>query len=288
MEGRLSAVIVRRGTASLALVFSCATQQRESANEGASTHVIVEAQPSGTPPRVAGGEPPPHAANVHIVNVAPGRFLLDADAPTDVATAATLVHRSAEGQWVPEPYELRESCTPLAAGTPQCRPISSEASFAPLSSNGTPCGPCCADQNPTPIASGTYRLTLTACSDPRVQWNGPSFEMPPATDAVERWRATSGVQKVSLFRIGVDRSKHTTARERSIAGYTILQGAPASLSDSLVGALIDWLRDPAAFSDAVMPRCFPGKRFGFRMARDIPKIGHELSEIAVDLAANRS
>ena len=99
MEGRLSAVIVRRGTASLALVFSCATQQRESANEGASTHVIVEAQPSGTPPRVAGGEPPPHAANVHIVNVAPGRFLLDADAPTDVACRTGRIRSRVTTPW---------------------------------------------------------------------------------------------------------------------------------------------------------------------------------------------
>jgi hypothetical protein len=269
----------------LAILFSCATPQRgpESERSSASqTHASGEALASGSPPK--GGSEPQRAAIVRIVNVAPGRFLLEADARAEVAATATLERRSTGGRWVPTPHGLRDSCAPPAGGVPECRVLSAGAPFSPLSWNGTPCGPCCSDQDPTPIESGTYRLALTACKQPGVRWDGPSFDMPAATDAVERWRATSNVRKVSLFKLSSTRQEDASDRdERHIADYPIVSGAEVVLSESMVVGLVAWLRNPGAFSDALMPRCFPGEKFGFRVERDLPGIGQERSDIAVDL-----
>lgn len=111
--------------------------------------------------------------------------------------------------------------------------------------------------------------------------------MPGATDAVERWRATADVQKASLFQLeGVRDETENGHDDRHVVGYPILAGSEVALSSSLVGALRDWLRDPAGFSDEVMRRCAPGKRFGFRLERHIAGLGQERSEVAVDLACH--
>jgi hypothetical protein len=266
----------------LTLLCSCASQQREPAGEtvdGSEAPATGKVQPTLPPPATSDVQ---HRATVRIVNVAPGRFTLEADARVEVATAASLEHQTADGGWRPAPYQLRDGCPPVAAAS--CRAILPGAPFTPASWNGTPCSPCCPDQEPTPIEPGTYHLRLTACNDSAAHWSGPSFEMPAATDAVERWRATSNVQKVSAFRLGGTRQEGADADDEwHIAGRPIIPGTEVVLSDAGTRALIDWLRDANGFSDAVMRRCFPGKRFGFRLQRDVPQVGLEASEVAVDL-----
>ena len=269
----------------LAVLLSCATQQREHAMDRASggeAAVIPASPPSSGPPPI--GNETLRPASARIVNLAPGRFLLEADTPIEVAVTANLEHRSPQGEWVPTPFELRESCAPGAGAAPRCRTLLPGEPLVPLSWNGTSCGPCCDHQDPTPIEPGTYRLQLAACGGSGIRWEGPSFEMPSATDAVERWRAASNVQRVSLFRLGAARDDAVDAADdRYIGGYPIVHDSEVVLSDPMVTRLTDWLRAPAGFSDALMRRCFGGKRFGFRLERDVPQVGHERSELAIDL-----
>src|SRR5262245_27834841 len=96
-------------------------------------------------------------------------------------------------------------------------------------------------RRPGSNAHRTGHLPFDACNDARVRWEGPSFEMPAATDAVERWRASTNVQKVSLFRLDVTRPNESSASgDRYIADYPIVPGSEVVLSESVVQALIDW------------------------------------------------
>ena len=151
----------------LALPLGCATQQREPTLERASGTGGTAADLHSTNKLPLATSEPTLEAAVRIMNVSPGRFLVEARAPVDVATTATLERRSDGGEWVPVRYELRESCAPPAGGVPACRPLAPGARFAPLSWNGTSCGPCCNEEEPAPIEPGAYRLRLSACNDGR-------------------------------------------------------------------------------------------------------------------------
>jgi hypothetical protein len=226
-------------------------------------------------------EPSP-SATIRIVNVEPGRFLLEADSPVEVATAATVQHRSTEGQWQPASYELRDSCTAPAARTGGCRALAPGVRFAPLSWNGTPCGACCADQDARSIDAGLHRLVLQTCDGQR-QWEGPPFEAPGTTDALERWRATANVERVSVLRLGTYFRFDREGDERYIVGGPIEAGSEVDLSPTLVPALVNWLRNERAFDNLLMRRCSRGPSFGFRISRNVPGVGLERSDIAVDL-----
>jgi len=239
------------------------------------------AQPTG-PVQPARSEAP-RPSNVSIVNVAPGRFRLEADTSTQVATAATLQHRSPQGQWLSAAYELRDNCTPPAVGTARCRELLPGAPFTPLSWNGTPCGPCCADPDNTPIDSGMYRLVLAMCDGQGSRWEGPTFEVPGATDALERWRAASNVAKVSVFRLGRVFRFDREGDEGYILGGPIVPGSEVEVPPTAGQGLVEWLRDASAFNDTLTRRCPQGQSFGFRLERRVPGIGVERSEVRVDL-----
>jgi len=275
---------VNMGPLLLAVCGACATRQHDSVVERSSGEGSASKAPPAANQVTLPQVEPPRSGSVHIENVAPGRFVLDATAEVNIAMAASLERRSADGEWTPEPYELRDTCAAAAGGASGCRVLRPGAPFSPLSWNGTPCGPCCAEQEPTPIEPGMYRLMLSACDEPGDRWQGPSVEMPGATDAVERWRAIAHVQKASLFELGASRTENEKGHDdHHIVGYPIRAGSEVVLSTSLVAALSEWLRDSAGFSAAVMRRCISGKRFGFRLERDVPRLGAERPEIAVEL-----
>ena len=267
----------RRG-AWLVLVVGCATPQREPAIEGA-----------------GGGAPGAPVTSVtgalqalRIITVAPGRFVLQAAAPTQVLATASIQYRLPEGQWSkPANHELRESCAAPAAGAAKCVEILPGKSFAPLSWNGSSCRPCCDADEYTALEPGEYRLAVAACDDPRLRWEGPSFEVPSTTAALERWRAASNVQKVSGFQLELDRAQNAKVPdEERIFGYPIVPGSEVVLSEAIVSALVDWLRDPKGFIDNEMQRCLPGKKFGFRLDRRVREVGHEQTEIAIDIGCS--
>ena len=65
-------------------------------------------------------------------------------------------------------------------------------------------------------------------SDASARWEGPSFEMPASTDAVERWRATSNLQGIAVYRLERTRSEGTPGHdERHIVGYPVVGGSEA-------------------------------------------------------------
>jgi hypothetical protein len=284
VEGRFQMLRSNKGAAWLfAWLWGCATQRHEPVVERAiGAEASAVAQPAGGPVQSAASATARPSA-LRIVNVAPGRFLLTADAPTQVATAAILQHRSPEGRWLPLPYPLREGCTLPAARATQCREVAPGAPFAPLSWNGTLCGPCCADPESTPIDSGVYRLSVGRCESSGTPWEGPSFEVPASTDALERWRATANVERASVFRLGRDLRYDRDGDEQYILGGRIVAGSEAELSTTVVQALVEWLRDSTGFSNQLVRRCSRGQSFGFRLERKVPGIGPERSDIAVDL-----
>jgi hypothetical protein len=266
----------------LALLCSCASQQREPAGDtsAGSEAPVAQVARAAVPLQPAAPAPPP-PATVRIVNAAPGRFLLEADARVEVATGATMQHRSADGQWVSAAFELQDSCTAPASGAPRCRALVPGMPFAPLSWNGRSCGPCCPDQNAPPIEAGLYRLVLQTCAGQR--WEGPPFEAPATTDALERWRATSNVERVTVYRLNRDFRFDRDGDTGYIVGGPIEPGSEVEISTGVVPALLDWLRDDSAFSNEVMRRCSRGQSFGFRLQRNVPGLGLERSDIAVDL-----
>lgn len=282
MAARFSAV---RGSSSalVLMVFGgCATQPRESAIEQATATGSATSGPaSGAAPGPSSEAP--RSPSVRIVNVAPGRFLIEADAPARIATAATLEHRSGGGQWLPTPFSLRDTCAPKPTASDACRELNPGMAFTPLSWNGTPCGPCCSDADNATIDPGTYRLVLGTCDGQPQTWTASPFEVPAATDVLERWRATSNVERVLVFQVDPKSRHDGPSDDRHIAGDVIIAGSEVPMSPALVAALANWLRDPAGFSDRVLRRCIRGQTFGFRFERNVPGIGHERSELTVDI-----
>lgn len=262
---------VREWVFAFGLILSCSTERRDPAAE-------AQASSAGSPTVSAATLP-----IVRIANVAPGRFLLEADAPVEILTTAMMEHRSAQGRWESTSFELQAGCAPPSTVAPRCRTLLPSTPFVPLSWNGTSCGPCCADEEPKPMVEGTYRLALTACDDGSAHWQGPEFDAPATTDAFERWRATSNVQKVSLFALDGNRPDESLiSDERHVIGRFVVARSEVVLSESGVSSLIAWLRDANGFSNLVMPRCIRGKRFGFRLEREVPGVGGERSEVVVD------
>jgi len=264
--------------ARLILLAGCATPQREPASESAG---------GGTPEApVTSVTAASHA--LRIIPVAPGRFVLQAAVPTQVLATASIQYRSPGGQWSrPASYELRESCAAPAAAAAKCLEMLPDKSFAPLSWNGSSCRPCCDSDEYTELQPGEYRFAIAACDDPGVRWEGPSFEVPGTTVAFERWRAASNVRKVSGFQLELDRPQNAKVPvEERIFGYPIIPGSEVRLSEASVSALVDWLRDPKGFIDNETQRCFPGKKFGFRLDRSVQEVGHEQTEVVIDIGCS--
>ena len=71
------------------LVASCAAEMR---NSGAETEVASQPQPPTEAP-----PPAPKPAGVKVFNVAPGRFVLEADAPTQVIADGAMDDRGRDG-----------------------------------------------------------------------------------------------------------------------------------------------------------------------------------------------
>ena len=273
--------MVRRNRAGawLIVLAGCAMKQREPA-----ASEQVGGGTSAVPVASAAAAPEP----LRIANIAPGRFVLQARKATQVRATASIQYRSPGGQWSrPANYELRESCTAPAASAAKCLELLPGKSFAPLSWNGSSCRPCCDDDEYTALQPGEYRLAMSACDDPGVRWDGPSFEVPGTTAALERWRAASDVRKVTGFQLELDRPQNAKVpAEERIFGDPIIPGSEVVLSEASVSALVAWLRDPQGFMDDEMQRCLPGKKFGFRLDRGVRDVGHEQTEMAIDIGCS--
>ncbi len=164
MSGSAHGGLSRRDSSSLlrfalaCRVASCAGERR---NSGAEAELATQPRP----PTETLPPPAPEPAGVKVFNVAPGRFVLAADAPTQVATDGALVRRSDEGSGVPVPFNLRRECAPAAAEKSKCIDILPGQPFVALSWNGAECGPCCYSDTPTPVESGGVSPRA-----PRLQW----------------------------------------------------------------------------------------------------------------------
>jgi hypothetical protein len=229
---------------------------------------------------------------VKVFNVAPGRFVLEADAaPTKVATDGALVRRSDDGSWVPVPFSLRRECAPVAAAEQsKCIDILPGQPFVALSWNGAECGPCCYSDTPVPLVPGVYRLAPRACGGDSGGWEGPTFDVPESNYALERFRAAANIESASIFKLVApgprDARDESTVDSSMIIGRPIVAGSEATLSPELVSQLGAWLGNPTGFNHILIRRCSGGDRYGFRLTRNVPRVGREVTELAIELRCN--
>jgi hypothetical protein len=241
---------------------------------------------------------------VKVFNVAPGRFVLEADAPTEVIADGALVRRSDDGSWTPVPFRLRRECAPAAAAEGStCIDILPGQPYVALSWNGAECGPCCYSDERTPIAPGVYRLAPRACGGDSGGWEGPTFDvpesssvvlpgtrLPPSSFVLERFRAAANIEKASVFKLEPpgprDARDKGTVDSSMIVGRPIVAGSEATLSPELVSQLGEWLGNPAGFNNTMTRRCEGGDRYGFRLTRNVPHVGREVTELAIELRCN--
>jgi hypothetical protein len=278
------------------LVASCAADRR---NSSAETDLATRQQPPAATPF-----PAARPAGVKVFNVAPGRFVLEADAPTQVLADGALARRSDDGSWVPVPFRLRRECAPATAdGAPRCIDLLPGQPYVALSWSGAECGPCCYSDTPVPVEPGVYRLAPRSCNGDGAGWEGPTFDVPEASSVVlsgtplspsnfvlERLRAAANIEKASVFRLERpgprDAIDSTTFDSTMIVGRPIAAGTEAALSSQLVSQLGEWLGNPAGFNSIMMRRCEGGDRYGFRLTRNVPHVGREVTEIAFELRCN--
>jgi hypothetical protein len=71
-----------------------------------------------------------------------------------------------------------------------------------------------------------------------------------------------------------------------IVGRPIVPGSEAPLSPELVSRLGEWLGNPGGFNNVFIRRCETGDRYGFRLTRNVPHVGRELTELAIELRCN--
>jgi hypothetical protein len=299
MRGAVGGGFWRRDGSSLlrfalaCLVASCAAERR---NAGAETGLDSRLQaPAETLPPAA-----PKPSGVKVFNVAPGRFVLEAAAPTQVVADGALTRRSDDGSWAPVPFRLRRGCAPAtAADEPKCIDILPGQPFVALSWNGSECGPCCYSDTPVPVVPGVYRLAPRACGGDSAGWEGPTFDVPesrlvfqsgtpvpPSNFDLERLRAAANIEKASVFKLaapGPRDAEPSTIDSSMIIGRPIVPGSEATLSPELVSRLGEWLGHPAGFNNIFIRRCETGDRYGFRLTRNVPHVGREVTELAIEL-----
>ena len=278
-------------------VASCAAERR---NSGAETELAPQPQPqppAETPP------PAPKPAGVKVFNIAPGRFVLEADAPTQVIADGALERRSDDGSWISVPFRLRRECAPAAVTeTSKCIDILPGQPYVALSWSGAECGPCCYSDTAVPVAPGAYRLAPRACSGDDASWEGPPFDVPegsariltgvrlqPDNFALERFRAAANIEKASVFKLeppGPHDAAPDTVDPSMIVGLPIVAGSEAMLSAELISQLREWLGHPTRFNNFLIRRCVGGDRYGFRLTRNVPHVGREVTELAIELRCN--
>jgi hypothetical protein len=71
-----------------------------------------------------------------------------------------------------------------------------------------------------------------------------------------------------------------------IIGRPIVAGSEAKLSPELGSQLGEWLGNPNGFNNILMRRCEGGDRYGFRLTRNVPHVGREVTELAIELRCN--
>lgn len=274
------------------LVASCAAERR---NTGAETELAIQQRaPAETPP------PAPKPAAVKVYNVAPGRFVLEAEAPTQVVADGALERRADDGSWTPVPFRLRRECAPAGASEgSECIDVLPGQPFVALSWNGADCGPCCYSDTPVPVEPGAYRLAPRACGGNSAGWEGPIFEVPdgrrvfesgplvsPSNFVLERLRAAANIEKAWVFKLeapGPRDAEPSTFNPSMIIGRPIVPGSEAKLSPELVARLGAWIANPKGFNNVFIRRCETGDRYGFRLTRNVPHVGREVTELAIEL-----
>jgi hypothetical protein len=241
---------------------------------------------------------------VKVFNVAPGRFVLEADAPTQVAADGALERRSDDGSWISVPFRLRRECAAAgAAEESRCIDILPGQPYVALSWNGDDCRPCCYSDTPVPLVPGVYRLAPRACGGESGGWEGPTFDVPesrlvfqsgppvpPRNFDLERLRAAASIESASVFKLeppGPRDAIETVPVDPSmIVGRPTVPGSEAPLSPELVSQLGEWLVNPVGFNNVFIRRCETGDRYGFRLTRNVPHVGRELTELAIELRCN--
>lgn len=280
------------GFALASLAASCAAERR---NSSAETELAAQQHPPAEAPL-----PASKPAGVKVFNVAPGRFVLEADAPTQVIADGALERRSDDGSWVSVPFRLRRECAPAAgAESPRCIDVLPGQPYVALSWNGADCRPCCYSDTPAPLVPGIYRLAPRACGGDSGRWEGPTFEVPesrlvfqsgplvpPSNFVLERLRAAANLEEASVFKLeapGPRDVEPSTFDPAMIIGRPIVSGSEARLSPELVARLRAWLDNPTGFNNTFIRRCETGDRYGFRLTRNVPHVGREVTELAIEL-----
>lgn len=278
-------------------VAGCAAERR---NSGAEAALAAQQQP----PPTETPSPAPKPAGLKVYNVAPGRFVLEADAPTQVIADGALERRSDDGSWARVPFRLRRECAPPSgAESSKCIDILPGQPFVALSWSGAECGPCCYSDTAVPVEAGMYRLAPRACSGDGASWEGLPFDLPEGSSTIltgaplqpnnfvlERFRAAANIEKASVFKLEPpgprDARDKGTVDSSMIVGRPIVVGSEATLSPELIAQLGEWLGHPTGFNNTLIRACDGGDRYGFRLTRNVPHVGREVTELAIELRCN--
>jgi hypothetical protein len=118
----------------------------------------------------------------------------------------------------------------------------------------------------------------------------PGARLRPSNVVLERLRAAANIEKASVFRLEPpgprDAIETSPVDQFMIVGRPIVTGTEATLSPDLVLLLGEWLGNPAGFNSTMVRTCDGGDRYGFRLTRNVPHVGREVTEVAMELRCN--
>ncbi|MFC1642485.1 hypothetical protein ACFL5O_07335 [Myxococcota bacterium] len=246
---------------------------------------------TGAVPSVSSGTNP--GSPLVIAAEGPGQFVLRATVSLDIATAARIEARSADGRWTAyqnleqgKGYRLVESCSPSSL---PCRSLSPGERLIPVPWSGSICSaqcvaPCSSDE----FHPGIHRLVVHNCGDPTKRYEGPPFEMVGSPAMLARWRAASNMRQATIMRLDPRSGAEGAGSHRSdhVAGYRVLPETARPLEPERVTELASWLRVSHGFKDNIARRCARKHMVGVRLLGAAPRGSKGATEIAVDFACN--
>lgn len=226
-------------------------------------------EPPGQPGRNTphSAEAASERAHVRVENLELGAFAIVASAPVNLARAAHVQRRDADGSWSdldatgqPASYSLSSDCS----SEPPCVFLRAGEPLIPKPWSGLRCAaqcgnPCAEDQ----YHPGVHRLVVSLCDEPGVRFPGPPMLLPPTLPMFLRWRVTENVGRAIALR--AQYANDDDQRQRILGHYVALPGTEHPLSPSLLEEFVSLVRSEQGYRDDIVKRCRPGPAVAFEV-----------------------
>lgn len=245
--------------------------------------------------------PPTPALTVD--NRAPGQFVIRANAAVSVALAASIEHRSDDGQWTAYPdfaggkgYRLIEQCEVPPSSAQPCRALAAGDVVVPVPWAGYSCSAQCEDGpgcDKNVFRSGVHRLVVQTCDDAKRRYEGLPFDIPATETLLARQQIAADILRVNVARVDPRRAKNAgdTRADASRPGFATMPGSEKAMEVDGRSELAKWLRNKENFKDGPTDQkknCAQQPAVAFSLTSSAAPGRERAAEIVVEFGCSRA